>query len=65
MSDIENIEYRFLIIGDEKVGKKSIINRFKSMNSTRTYEYEDISEPPLAERNDTGVNVSVDMPCLR
>lgn len=41
MSDIEHIEYRFLIIGDHKVGKRSIINRFKTMNATRTYEIED------------------------
>jgi GTPase SAR1 family protein len=42
MFDIERIEYRFIVLGDHKVGKKSLINRFKSMNSTRTYEFEDI-----------------------
>jgi GTPase SAR1 family protein len=42
MFDVEHIEYRFLILGDHKVGKKSLINRFKTMNSTRTYELHDI-----------------------
>ena len=41
MTDVEHIEYRFIIIGDQKVGKRNIINRFKTMNATRTYEIED------------------------
>jgi GTPase SAR1 family protein len=51
MTDVEHIEYRFIIIGDQKVGKKSIINRFKTMNATRTHDIEDAEGSFEANKN--------------
>ena len=39
MSDIENIEIRFCLIGEPQVGKSSIISRFKILNSSHTIKW--------------------------
>jgi hypothetical protein len=44
MSDIENIEIRICLIGEESVGKKSIIQRFKILNSSMTLEDPKLSD---------------------
>lgn len=36
MSDLEKIVFIYYLIGDSKTGKKSILNRFKILNSTNT-----------------------------
>jgi hypothetical protein len=38
MSEIENIEIRVCLVGEERVGKKSIISRFKILNSSMTID---------------------------
>jgi hypothetical protein len=38
MSDIENFEIRCCLVGEEFVGKKSLISRFKILNTSQTLE---------------------------
>jgi hypothetical protein len=39
MSDHENIEFRFILIGEPDVGIKNIINRFKILNCSSTIDH--------------------------
>ena len=46
MSEYEKLEFRICIIGEDYVGKKSIINRFRNIKSTETIEFND----PIIEK---------------
>ena len=39
MNEYEKLEFRVCLIGEEFVGKKSIIERFKNIKSTETLEF--------------------------
>ena len=49
MSDIENIEIRFCLIGEPQVGKSSIISRFKILNSSQTIKWNHNSQKSQSE----------------
>jgi len=49
MSDIENIEIRFCLIGEPQVGKSSIISRFKILNSSQTIKWNNHAEKSQSE----------------
>ncbi len=51
MSDIENIEIRVMLIGDDYVGKRAIISRFKILNSSATlHNLTDKNEPFFSDK---------------
>ena len=46
--EYEKIEFRICVIGDEYIGKKTFISRFRNINSTDTLEF---SQPFITKKN--------------
>ena len=57
-----SVELRIILIGDKDVGKKSIINRFKLINSTETKKnnFKGFMPPKKKKTKVKGVNSSCD-----